>query len=66
MLVNADRVFATAQKLLGQPLILVIAGDKSVLSERLTDVETYDVFDAKGQFQYTVTKDKKGAAHEAR
>jgi len=66
MLVNADRVFATAQKLLGQPLILVIAGDKSVLSERLTDLETYDVFDAKGQFQYTVTKDKKGAAHEAR
>jgi len=66
MLVNAERVFATAQRLLGQPLILVIAGDKSVLSERLTDLETFDVFDAKGRFQYTVTKDKKGAAHEAR
>lgn len=66
MLVNAERVFATAQRLLGQPLVLVIAGDKSVLSERLADLETFDVFDAKGQFQYTVTKDKKGAAHEAR
>lgn len=66
MLVTADRVFLTAQRVFSQPFVFVIAGDKAVLSERLTDIETYDVFDAKGQFQYTVTKDKKGTAHEAR
>ena len=66
MLVTADRVYLTAQRVFGQPFVFVIAGDKAVLSERLADLETFDVFDAKGQFQYTVTQDKKGAAHEAR
>ena len=66
MLVNAERVFDTAHRVLEQPFIFVIAGDHSVLSEHLAELETYDVFDAKGRFEYTVTKDKKGAVHEAR
>jgi predicted Zn-dependent peptidase len=66
MLVNGERVFGAAQKYLLQPFIVVVAGDKSVLSERLSEFDSFDVFDSKGQFQYTANKDKKGAAHEAR
>jgi zinc protease len=61
MLVNSERVFEAARKYLLQPLIVVIAGDRNVLGERLSTIESYDVYDAKGQFQFTVTKEKKGA-----
>jgi len=66
VLVNAERVFATAQKVLSQPFVYVIAGDHALLSEHLAELESYDVFDAKGRFEYSVTKDKKGVVHEAR
>jgi hypothetical protein len=61
MLVNAERVFEAAQKYLLQPFIVVVAGDKTSLSDHLTEFDTYDVFDNKGQYQYTVSKEKKGA-----
>lgn len=61
MLVNAERVFEAAQKYLLQPFVVVIAGDKHSLSDHLAEFESYDVFDNKGQYQYTVSKEKKGA-----
>ncbi|MGA2585778.1 MAG: pitrilysin family protein [Candidatus Aminicenantales bacterium] len=65
-LVDAGRVFDAAQKFLLQPFYIVIAGDKNVLFKSFIDFDTYDVYDNKGQFQYSVTKDKKGALNEAR
>jgi zinc protease len=60
MSVNAERVFAAAQKFLSRPFIVVVAGDKSVLGDHLTDLESYDVVDTKGQLLSSQTKDKKG------
>jgi zinc protease len=66
MLVSAESVFASAQKYLLQPFLIVIAGDKSVLSDRLAEFEAFDVYDNQGQFLYTVKIEKKGAENEAR
>jgi len=65
-LVNSERVFEAAQRFLLQSFMIVIAGDKNTLSPHLAEFDSYDVFDNKGQFQYTWNKEKKGAAHEAR
>jgi len=66
MLVNADRVLEAAQKyLLPMPFITVIAGDRASLADRLAVLESYDLYNSKGQFLATYTKDKKGALHEA-
>jgi zinc protease len=65
ILVDADRVLKAAQSYLQQPFVTVIAGDRAGLADRLSALDTYDVYDAKGQFVTTYTKDKKGARHEA-
>lgn len=66
MLVDADRVFDAAQKyLLPLPFVAVIAGDRASLTGQLAALEAYDIYDSKGQFLSTWTKDKKGALHEA-
>ena len=66
MQVDADRVQKAAQAYLQKPLVTVIAGDRASLADRLAAFDTYDVYDAKGQYLATYTnKDKKGALHEA-
>lgn len=66
MLVDADRVLDAAQRyLLPLSFVAVIAGDRASLTGRLAALEAYDIYDSKGQFLATSTKDKKGALHEA-
>jgi len=63
--VDADRVQKAAQAFLQLPLVTVIAGDRAALADRLSVLDTYDLYDINGQFLATYTKDKKGADHEA-
>jgi zinc protease len=65
-LVNADRVFEVAQRVLLRPFVIVVAGDKSVLSPLMSQFDTVEVYDNLGRLQYTMTRDKKGAQNEAR
>jgi predicted Zn-dependent peptidase len=65
MLVDPDRVLKAAQAFLQRPFVTVIAGDRASLADRLSVLDAYDIFDAKGQFIATYAKDKKGALHEA-
>jgi len=63
-LVNAERAVAAAKKYLLRPFLIVVAGDKNRLADQLAEIGSFEVFDNKGQFLYTVNG--KGAAHEAR
>lgn len=63
-IVDADRVLKVAQGYLLKPFAVVIAGDRASLADRLSALDAYDVYDAKGQFVASYAKDKKGAVHE--
>jgi predicted Zn-dependent peptidase len=65
-LVGADRVFEVAQRVLLRPFVIVVAGDKSVLSPLMKEFEAVEVYDNLGRLQYTTARDKKGAQNEAR
>lgn len=65
-LVGADRVFEVAQRVLLRPFVIVVAGDKNVLSSRMSEFDTVEVYDNLGRLQYTTAGDKKGAQNEAR
>ncbi|MCX6578137.1 MAG: pitrilysin family protein [Candidatus Aminicenantes bacterium] len=58
LLVSPEKVFTAAQKCFLQPPLVVIAGDKSVLTDRLNEFESIDVYDSKGIRQYTINKEK--------
>jgi len=55
--VNADRVFDMVQSLPLQTPVVVIAGDKYVLSDQLKYFDKVDIFDAQGTFQYSLVKE---------
>ncbi|MBN2199194.1 MAG: insulinase family protein [Candidatus Aminicenantes bacterium] len=58
MLVSAETVHATAKKLsLNTPLV-VVAGDRSLLLEHLRRFERIEVYDKRGELQYTLVKEK--------
>jgi zinc protease len=56
MLVDANRVYEVAHKYLLNPPVVVIVGDKSLLLDYLDDFEKIDIFDAKGEYRYSLTK----------
>lgn len=58
-LVGTQRVAETAGRRLLSPFVIIIAGDKTACSERLAEFEVVEYFDAKGQFQYTASRDRK-------
>ena len=59
MLVDSERVFEVAQKyLLPQPVIVVV-GDKNLLFDYLQEYERIDVYDIKGDFLFSQTKESK-------
>jgi predicted Zn-dependent peptidase len=56
MRVDSNRVFEVAQKyLLAQPAV-VLVGSRSTLADHLREIDRLDVYDARGVFQYTLTK----------
>jgi len=58
MLVSAETVHATAQKLsLNTPLV-VVTGDRSRLLEHLRHFDKIEVYDKKGELQYTLVKER--------
>ncbi len=66
MLVSAERVFEVAGRVLLQPFVVVVAGDKNALSPLMSEFDAVEVYDNLGRLQYTATRDKKGAPYEAR
>ncbi len=58
-LVGPARVAASARIHLGSPFIVVIAGDAAVCAESLPDFELIEIYDARGRFQSTMTRDRK-------
>lgn len=65
-LVNAERVFEVAERVLLRPFVIIVAGDKNTLSPLMSEFDAVEVYDNLGRLQYTTTKDKKGAQNEAR
>jgi len=65
-LVNAERVFEVAGRVLLRPFVIVVAGDKNVLSPLMSEFDAVEVYDNLGRLQYIATRDKKGASNEAR
>jgi zinc protease len=58
MLVNAETVQETAQKLPLLSPIVVLAGDLTFLADHLKSFEKVEVYDKKGALQYTLVKEK--------
>ena len=56
MLVNAETVYKAAQKYPLRTPVVVIAGDKNILVDYLHDFENIEVYNAKGVFQYNLTR----------
>jgi predicted Zn-dependent peptidase len=65
-LVNADRVFEAAQRVFLRPFVIVVAGDKNILSPLMNEFDAVEVYDNLGRLQYTTARDRKGAQNEAR
>lgn len=59
MLVNADRIFETAQQYSFLTPIIIIVGDKSTLIHYLDEFERIEIYDYKGNWQYTQVKGEK-------
>jgi len=56
MLVDPDKVFQVAEKCLLPKPVVVLVGDRSVLSKHLGEFKKIDIYDVKGVHQYTITK----------
>lgn len=56
MVVDADRVYEVARKYLFNPPVVVIVGDKNMILDYLDRFEKVEIFDAKGEYRYTLTK----------
>ncbi|MDH7511600.1 MAG: pitrilysin family protein [Clostridiales bacterium] len=54
--VDAERVYDVARKYLLHPPVIVIVGDRSVVIDFIDRFEKIEVFDAKGEYRYTLTK----------
>lgn len=57
-LVSPEKIFAAAQKCFLQPPLIVVAGDKTRLADRLGEFESIDVYDSNGVKQYNVKKER--------
>jgi len=56
MLVDSNRVFQVAEKCLLPKPVVVLVGDRSVLSNHLGEFKKIEIYDVKGVHQYTITK----------
>jgi predicted Zn-dependent peptidase len=56
--VDAERILLTAQKYLTQPFLIVIAGSREQCWEALSEFETVEIYDAKGQLKSTNRKQR--------
>ena len=56
MVVDADRVYEVARKYFLNPPVVVIVGDRNLLLDYLDRFEKIEIFDAKGEYRYTLTK----------
>jgi len=56
MLIDAERVYQVALRYLERPPIVIIVGDRSRLAEFLDGFDKIEVYDARGNLQYTLTK----------
>ena len=56
MLVSSERVFETAKKYRLLTPVVVIVGDKSVISDHIQEFDEVFVYDNKGIMQYTIKK----------
>jgi zinc protease len=56
--VDAERILQTAQKYLTQPFLVVIAGSREQCWEPLSEFETVEIYDAKGQLKSTNRKQR--------
>ncbi len=59
MLVNAEKVFDRARKYPLLASVVVIVGDKKIISDYIRELKEVEVYDNKGILQYTVKKEEK-------
>jgi predicted Zn-dependent peptidase len=57
-LIGPEKISQAAQKYLLQPAIIIIAGDRNFLADRFGEFDSIEVYDNKGQYQYTVSKER--------
>ena len=55
-LINSKRVFEIAQKYSLLPPVVVIVGDKNILLDQPIEFEELEVYNSKGELQYTIKK----------
>lgn len=55
-LINSEKVYETAQKYPLHSPVVVIVGDKKILTDHLEEFEETEVYDHKGIFQYKISK----------
>jgi len=58
LLIGPDKIFLAAQRSFLPPPLVVIAGDKSLLTNRLNEFESIEVYDSRGTLQYISNKEK--------
>ena len=56
MLVDAESVLAVGARFLGTPPVVVIVGDKAILTEYVREFPRVEVYDVKGALLYTMLK----------
>lgn len=56
MLVDSGKVFENAERYLLPKPVVIIVGDKNSLFDHLRDFDKLDIYDAKGDYRYTLTK----------
>jgi predicted Zn-dependent peptidase len=56
MLVNAESVYAAAQRVPLRTPVVVIVGDKNILIDYLQDYDAIEVYNARGVFQFNLTR----------
>ena len=54
--VDAERVYDVARKYFLNPPVVVIVGDRNLLLDYLDRFKKIEIFDAKGEYRYTLTK----------
>lgn len=57
--VGPERITETARQRMNAPFLILIAGDRIVCDERLFEFDLVEFYDAKGQFQYSKSRDRK-------
>ncbi|MDD8027261.1 MAG: pitrilysin family protein, partial [Acidobacteriota bacterium] len=59
MTVGPDRIADIARQRMTSPFLIVIAGDRALCDARLVEFDLVEFYDAKGQFLYTKSRNRK-------